>query len=330
MALLAYQETGYTGAGVTHQPAADNTVTESFNKANGALGPDLAWTRKVFTHGFPFQVNANQLRLTANTEGSHEDLQVPAPNVTTPNVSMSMTVTNVARTGTGDYVVDIGGVLRFQSRDGDTNYRGYACAVGRNNIFFPPAELWHLILFRVDGIGVQQLIGSSFLALADVTLPGTFTFAANENDLTASFAHAGTGATMTVAVTDTTYTDGSMALGGSVVVGAGASGTADADALTVSGDDDVIQADPRGFLWVRNTDIAARTITVSVAGKTFQQANPDSAVLVPAGQERLIGPFTADMAYSSAGTPVVPVNYTAVTGVSAAAVRVSTPPPDLP
>jgi hypothetical protein len=321
---LTYQSTGYLGANVVYDPAVIVAASESFNKANGALGPDLTWTRAVFTHGFPYQVNTNQCRLSANAAGEYEDIQVPTPTVDTPTVQFTVNVTAVTRTGTGSYVVDTGGIARFQTRDGGTNYRGYAFATGRNNVFVPAVDLWHLLIFRVNGIGDQQLIASSFAALATVTLPGTLTFNAAGPDMTATFTHAGSAPTLTASVTDNVYTDGSTVLGGSIVLNGSDTASIDSDVLSITGDDANVSPDTRGFLWVRNTDASPKTVAVTVPGFTKTISNPDVSVTVPAGEQRMIGPLAPELAMVSGGRPLVAINYSPnVTGVSAAAVRIS-------
>jgi hypothetical protein len=90
---------------------------------------------------------------------------------------------------------------------------------------------------------------------------------------------------------------------------------------------DVTAPSERVFLWVKNADAASRTVTVDVAGSTFEQLNPDVAVVVPNGQERMIGPLNAGLV---GPTGAVVITYSALTNVTVAAVNVSTPPPDLP
>lgn len=334
MAALDYQQTGYTGANVTLAAATDNTISETFNKADGGLGPNLTWTEQVFTgQPFSFSVVSNAARFSTNQPGGWEDLQVPTPNIETPNTQISFSLTNVTRTGTADYWLSAGMCARLRISDDGTHYQGYACEIGRNNLLFPPAELWSVIIWRVErgplhGSGDVHLLGAASHPLADVTLPGTLTFTLTGEQLSASFTHAGSGGTLQVAATDTRFTTGGIALGGGNVINGTDSGSVTVDSFTATGDDDVVPADPRGFLWVRNADASSRTVTVAVPGSTFEQPNADSAVVVPAGAERLIGPLTPDLGFGARS--LVAVNYSSVTNVSAAAVRVSNPPPDLP
>ena len=214
------------------------SIAESFTKANGALGPDLEWRREVFDHAFEFAVVSNRAVLSANTPGTLEDLWVPTPNTDSPDVVMSLDVTDLTRglgLGAGDYVIDVGAVVRGETRTGGTNYRGYAAGIGRNNIFFPPANTWHLGLFRVDGLGTggQVLLDLALGAFTDVVLPGVFTFTADGPNLSATFTHSGPGAALSVDAVDATYLDGWTGLGGSVVVGAGDSGSIEIDNFEV-------------------------------------------------------------------------------------------------
>lgn len=324
MAELTYQDTGYAGTNITHSAAAITSITESFNKANGALGPDLTWTRGPFTHGFPFQVNTNQCRMAATSPGTFEDIQVPSPTVNTPTVTLTVNVTAASHTGTsGDYIVDTGGLFRYQSRDSNTNYRGYAFAVGRNNVFIPATDTWHLAIARIDGIGQQHFLTIALSSLAGVTLPGTLTMTAEGPYMSGTFTHAGSAPTLTISTVDGTYTDGSTVLGGSAQVTGTDTVSIDSDVWAVVGDDAVVAPDPRGFLWVKNSDASPKTVTVTVPGVTVGVTRPDTAVTVPAGEERMIGPVVPELAIPSGGRPIVAVNYSPnVTGVTAAAVRV--------
>jgi len=84
----------------------------------------------------------------------------------------------------------------------------------------------------------------------------------------------------------------------------------------------------RVFLWVKNGGGGATTITVVVPGTTFEQPNPDVAVSVSAGQERMIGPLNGGLMDPTSGVVLVGVSVT--TSVTLAAVELSSPPPDLP
>lgn len=206
------------------------SIAESFVKPDGPLGPDLSWRREVFDHEFQFQVVSNHALLSADEPGTWEDFWVPTPNTDSPNIVASLDMTDLDRglgLGAGDYVIDVGAVMRVETREGGANYRGYAAGIGRNNVFFPGANTWHLGLFRVDGLGDggQVLLDLAIAAFADVVLPGTFTMTADGPNLSATFTHSGPGATLSIDAVDATYPDGFMGLGGSVVIGAGDSGS---------------------------------------------------------------------------------------------------------
>lgn len=85
----------------------------------------------------------------------------------------------------------------------------------------------------------------------------------------------------------------------------------------------------RQFLWVKNTDAAPHDVLIVVPGTTFEQANPDISVTVPAGGEKLIGPLEAGLADPTAGGGVLWV-HTVITGITCAIVFLPLPPPGLP
>ncbi len=88
-----------------------------------------------------------------------------------------------------------------------------------------------------------------------------------------------------------------------------------------AGGGDTVAPGDRTFLWVKNTDAAARTVTVVVPGDYYAQALPDVAVVVPATTgERLIGPLDRRLANPSTG--VVDITYSAAANVTVAAVRI--------
>lgn len=83
---------------------------------------------------------------------------------------------------------------------------------------------------------------------------------------------------------------------------------------------DTVEPDDRAFLIVKNGSGSPITTTVVVPGSTFGQANPDIPVTVPAGGERWIGPFTANLVDSTTG--LITVTHSAQTSVTCALVRV--------
>lgn len=187
--------------------------TETFNKVDGPLGPDLEWNREVYDHEFVQVVAAQRARYRVDEPGAWEDLQVPTPNTARPDVRVQLTLTNLAVTGspvTGvdDYEASAGVVTRGQLLADGTDYRGYAAVVGRDRLYASPTEQWHLDLYRVDGRESQVLLGRATLPLASVTLPGTLTLTSTGSAHTARFTHAGSGATLEVQATDDTYRGG--------------------------------------------------------------------------------------------------------------------------
>lgn len=202
-------------------------IRETFNKADGSLGPELSWQNVVFPHIHQFHVVSNQAQLDADEAGSFEAFARPTPNIDDTNdVEVSLNVTGLTRglgTSAPEYVIDVGSVIRAETRLGGANYRSYACGIGRSNIFIPPGHTWHLALFRVDGLaifndGLPVLLDIALLNLAQVTLPGTFTMRAVGPNIRCTFEHAGSGGTMEVTATDSTYASGFLGLGGSVVL----------------------------------------------------------------------------------------------------------------
>lgn len=201
---------GYGSGILTRQ-----SIAESFNgpDAPGA-GPDLSWEEAVFASQ-PFGVNrvGNQLWYYTSAPGSWEEIQVPTPNVDSPNVTASMQVVNSVVSGTGDHHVGVGFIARWEPFSGGTDYRGYACEISRTETFFPGVELWILIIWRIASRLAPTLLAFDAEPFADVTMPGTLTFTANGSSLSASFAHGGIAPTLTAAATDSTYPDGRIALG---------------------------------------------------------------------------------------------------------------------
>jgi hypothetical protein len=90
-------------------------------------------------------------------------------------------------------------------------------------------------------------------------------------------------------------------------------------AASVGGDK--VPPNDRGALLVRNGSGASITVTIAWPGNTkYGPANPDPTVAVPAGGDRLIGPFGNDLASSIDG--LVAITYSAVTTVTVAAVSI--------
>ena len=86
-------------------------------------------------------------------------------------------------------------------------------------------------------------------------------------------------------------------------------------------DGDVVPTHPKGFLHVRNDDATEMTVTVVTPGKSRfgVSEEPDLAVAIPAGEERLIGPMPSGLIDPELGG--VLITYSSVTSVTRAAIR---------
>lgn len=88
-----------------------------------------------------------------------------------------------------------------------------------------------------------------------------------------------------------------------------------------AGGGDTVQVSGDTILIVRNTDGTTKTVTVVRPGTEYGQANPDIAHVVAATTGvSVIGPIPTEFADPTTG--VVSITYSAVTGVTVAAVRV--------
>lgn len=87
-----------------------------------------------------------------------------------------------------------------------------------------------------------------------------------------------------------------------------------------SGGGDKFRPDERTFLHVKNSDVAAHTVTVATPGTVLGLAVSDVAVSVPAGGERMVGPFPGEHFVGADG--LAAVTWSAVTGMTFAVVRV--------
>lgn len=209
VSVLAREGEGATCTHLDERPV-EEMLTESFNKANGELGPDLTWSREVYEHEFELEVVSQRARFLANQSGTWTDIQVPTPNFTSPDVTVSFDVTSVATTGSGTFTVEARALTRLQllGSEGES-YRAYVARIARTN---SPSDLWTLSISRADGADdLEVLVASGELASA-VTLPGRLTFTSRGNVHTAVFTHAGSGAALEVTTTDSTYDSGVSAL----------------------------------------------------------------------------------------------------------------------
>ena len=93
-----------------------------------------------------------------------------------------------------------------------------------------------------------------------------------------------------------------------------------------SGGDVFPNADDRTFLHVKNGDAASKTVTITAQTTSATVAGfgvvtkANRTVTVPAGEDRLIGPFPTKAFNNSSSQ--VEVGYSATTSVTVAAVRV--------
>lgn len=88
---------------------------------------------------------------------------------------------------------------------------------------------------------------------------------------------------------------------------------ANADGNSFANDGNVI-------LYVKNGDASSHTVTIPTPATVGGMAVEDLTVSVPAGGEKVVGPFPTHVFNQSGG--VVYVNYDAVTSVTVAAIKV--------
>jgi len=75
----------------------------------------------------------------------------------------------------------------------------------------------------------------------------------------------------------------------------------------------------RTFIWIKNGDVSDHSIVIDSPGACDQGFYHDVTVVVAAGEERLIGPFTTARFNDTNGN--VNVTYSAVTSVTIAVVK---------
>lgn len=88
-----------------------------------------------------------------------------------------------------------------------------------------------------------------------------------------------------------------------------------------SGGGDQFTPGERTFLHVKNDNAASCTVTVTTPGTVVGQAIADVAVAVPAGQERFIGPFSAEH-FGAADDGLADVSWSVSASVTFAVVRI--------
>lgn len=78
---------------------------------------------------------------------------------------------------------------------------------------------------------------------------------------------------------------------------------------------DTLRPNQSGYLHVKNASASAVTVTVVTPGKTrFGVDEPDVTISVPAGAERVIGPFPDALVNTT--DKAIRVNYSAVASVT--------------
>lgn len=90
--------------------------------------------------------------------------------------------------------------------------------------------------------------------------------------------------------------------------------------VCASGGDEFVNSG-KDFIHVKNGDASPHTVTVDSQQACNQGFDHDAAVAIPAGEERMIGPFSKDRFNDS--EEKVQISYDAVTSMTIAAIRVS-------
>lgn len=90
--------------------------------------------------------------------------------------------------------------------------------------------------------------------------------------------------------------------------------------VAASGGGDTIAVGGGSVLLVKNGDVSSKTVTITVPGSTFGQANPDVPITVAAGAIVAIPLEDRDLVDSTDG--LIHIAYSAVTNVTVAAISV--------
>lgn len=87
---------------------------------------------------------------------------------------------------------------------------------------------------------------------------------------------------------------------------------------------DVVPANSNGFAMVTNGGASSITVTIPTPGKTrFGLAQPDVTVVVPAGEQRFVGPLVYDLVDPDENAPNgVQIEYSSVASVTVAALLI--------
>lgn len=105
-------------------------------------------------------------------------------------------------------------------------------------------------------------------------------------------------------------------------------GLAPAYAAAAGGGDKIVGPDADTFLHVKNGSGVSVTVTVATPGKAAGTGGLDIAdvsVAIPAGQERMIGTFPAELYANPADAGKAAVTYSAVTTVTVGVFRARRP-----
>lgn len=194
-----------------------DVCSESFNKADGELGPDLTWDRQYLFGDFSYAVEGNEAVFFTDTPGFHEDFRVPSPNVSSPDVTMSIDVTDLTRSGSGGYTVGVGFAARLRTNPADAaSYDAYTLEFIRTTVFGP--EGYALVINKLEaypavGGTSANVLDVVFVSVGDLALPATLTFTTAGSTLTGTCTHAGTGGPLEVSAVDGTFPTGLVAVG---------------------------------------------------------------------------------------------------------------------
>lgn len=90
--------------------------------------------------------------------------------------------------------------------------------------------------------------------------------------------------------------------------------------VAASAGGDKVAPTTRGALLVRNGSGGSITVTIAWPGNSkYGVANPDPTIAVPAGEDRIIGPFGSDLADTDG---LVAITYSGVTSLEVAYITI--------
>lgn len=92
------------------------------------------------------------------------------------------------------------------------------------------------------------------------------------------------------------------------------------NAVAANAGGDTVRVSDRTFLYVKNADASAKTVTIDVPGNTdYGVAKPEVVVTVAAGAIAFIGPIDTTFLQPGSSPGTANVTYSAVTSVTVAA-----------